>query len=96
MKKLVNWAITLIGISGALVLFGLVSYGVYLALKGGEFALAIVIAAVLFVFVFLMLRSPKLKNFTVGGKWLRISINEQKNPYDTMSYNPPQDQDELI
>lgn len=60
-----------------IALFGLMIFGLYYAILDKEYGLALGILSVCFVFMILLSKDFKLKNFVIGGKWLRISINEQ-------------------
>jgi hypothetical protein len=61
------------------VLFVLLVFGIYKAIESKEFTLAIITLSVLFIFVFVMNKTGKVKNFHIGGDKLSVSVNEDDN-----------------
>lgn len=62
-----------------LVLFVLLSFGVYKAIVTDQLVLALGTLSVQFVFAYLMLKTSPIKRFQIGGDKLSISINEEDN-----------------
>lgn len=72
-------------------LYGLMFFGLYSALLDKEYGLALGILSVCFVFLMIISKGVKINSFLIGGKWLKISVNEQ----NCEQKSEPVDMDEI-
>lgn len=62
------------------ILFGLMVFGLYMALLDKEYLLSLGLLVVIFAFSYLMVKTPdKIKNWKIGGDHANFSVGEDKD-----------------
>lgn len=66
-----------IGLLMILILFGLMVFGLYMALLDKEYLLSLGLLVVIFAFSYLMVKTPNIKKWNIGGDHAHFSVNEE-------------------
>lgn len=75
----------IISIVIVIAFFSLLVFGLWDALLKEKHELVLGVVSVCFVFAYLMLKIPSIKDFFVGGKHLNISVNQKKEIHSRIS-----------
>lgn len=67
---------SIMAIGMIVILFMLMVFGLYKALLDKEYLLSLGLLVIIFAFSYLMLKTPKIKNWNIGGDHAKFSVNE--------------------
>lgn len=68
-----------IGLTFIIVLFLLMVFGLYMALLDKQYVLSLGLLVVIFAFSYLMLKTPKIKDWKIGGDHANFSVNQDED-----------------
>lgn len=66
-----------IGLAMIVILFCLMVFGLYMALLDKEYLLSLGLLVVIFAFSYLMIKTPNIKDWRIGGDHANFSVNQE-------------------